>query len=64
MVFLPRLPFVPQAVQHSVADCDDDAIVAEANLLAVATQKTAEVPQVHSMAELDDAHLVRQRQRR
>ena len=22
MIFLPHLPFVPQAVQHSVADCD------------------------------------------
>ena len=52
MVFLPHL--------HSTADCDDDAIVAKAYLVA---QKTAEVPQVHSMAELDDHHLVRQRHR-
>ena len=40
--------FFPQAVQHSIADCDDDANVAEASMVA---QKTPEVSQVHSMAD-------------
>ena len=60
-VFLQHLPLVPQAVQHSTADCDDDAIVAEASVVA---QKTAEVPQVPSMPEVEDVHTVLQWQRR
>ena len=44
IVFLPHL--------HSVADCDDDAVVAEASTVA---QKTAEVPQARHAAVLQSA---------
>ena len=44
MIFLPRL--------HLKADCDDDAIVAKASLVA---QKTAEVPQARHAAVLQSA---------
>ena len=77
IVFLPHLLFVPQAVQQSIADCDDDAIVAEASMVAqkiaevpraaeatTMAQRTAEVPQVPSMAEFEDVHIVLQWQRR